>query len=382
MDKNLNIENLEQKGFVFSVLSTGELEADYPVNTSSDDELSDVWEYIASHKNEIIISIQQRNHLSFYDVGRNENSEPHTTSKAAKVSKATEGSFSSLLKEGSLPSAWERVLTTLLHREKPQGVTQQKWDSILHQINLLLGTNSAHLMDMIKHNWSLKNIFGCHKIHPQQRYDAMGLLMLLQGREIEEVKKDCIILRTPSGDKQALRKPVLTCQEEEQSTLYEIELDEDLKPQISAEVAEVLSTDNNPEHHTPPNVLTDDRGAIRLEPYVSLYKARLPVHRSKGLSEEEADWKAKNDVVLQFIEDTGFSQCSFKVRTFIEHMSEETGFQNSPQDSDAQNDTHVVSRPLPLIRDLLYPEQEENQWVQRLSVPPEGGEICEWYERE
>jgi len=55
--------------------------------------------------------------------------------------------------------------------------------------------------------------------------------------------------------------------------------------------------------------------------YKDLYDKRLTVRQHDGcLSQEDAEWQAMNDTVLQFLEDTGYDQRDMAVNKFIKTM--------------------------------------------------------------
>lgn len=122
--------------------------------------------------------------------------------------------------EGGLPRIWAEAFVKLLLRSKPDNISKKRWQTIINQISLLLDVNSSHLKNVIKYGWGIDDIFGCHRITPEQRYDGMGLLMLLQDREIVEVKKDVIVLKQEDS-LQTYRKS-LNCHKSEQSSLMEL----------------------------------------------------------------------------------------------------------------------------------------------------------------
>ena len=62
--------------------------------------------------------------------------------------------------------------------------------------------------------WSTPAIFGAHQIAPISRLDAMGLILLLQGREIVAIDKDAATIRTRSGKVLSFRRDTVDTREQ------------------------------------------------------------------------------------------------------------------------------------------------------------------------
>jgi hypothetical protein len=105
-----------------------------------------------------------------------------------------------------LPSEWKESIETLLTRQKPECFNKVIWANINLQVKEL--SKSSFLKRIVQHGWSLKDIFGCHPTHPNQRYDYMGLLMLLEAghKTVHDVTKEGIILKTHTGAFQTCRR--------------------------------------------------------------------------------------------------------------------------------------------------------------------------------
>lgn len=94
----------------------------------------------------------------------------------------------------NLPKLWAEAFVKVQIRPKPDKIMQLAWDNILHQVNLLLDVRRHHLHNILTHDWSLQDIFGCHKTSPMTRHDSKGLLVLLHPKEIVEVTSSFIKL--------------------------------------------------------------------------------------------------------------------------------------------------------------------------------------------
>ncbi len=81
-------------------------------------------------------------------------------------------------------------------RAKPESITKEKWQIITNNLEMLI----YYLRDIICHKWTISDIFCCHPIAPEKRFDVMGLLMLLnEGDRIIEVSKDVIRIQGGRG---------------------------------------------------------------------------------------------------------------------------------------------------------------------------------------
>ena len=109
----------------------------------------------------------------------------------------------------NLPAAFELTLTTILTRAKPTSLSQVKWDFVLMQARLWIEEGKSQLENIIKNGWTLQDIFGCHQTSPGNRYECMGMLLLLQVKTIETVNQDCILFKTASGATQSYWRPQL-----------------------------------------------------------------------------------------------------------------------------------------------------------------------------
>jgi len=99
-----------------------------------------------------------------------------------------------------LPELWKFALHQTIARNKPSTVSSDKWHTIITQINLWLNNNLMQLKEIIAKGWTLQEIFSCHKISPQRRYDNFGLLMLLNNNDtIEQITVNNITIKTASG---------------------------------------------------------------------------------------------------------------------------------------------------------------------------------------
>jgi hypothetical protein len=95
-----------------------------------------------------------------------------------------------------IPYNWALPIAKIQLRAKPESITKEKWQIITKNLEMLI----YYLQDIIAHQWTISDIFGCHPIAPEKRFDVMGLLMLLnEGDRIIEVSKDVIRIQGGRG---------------------------------------------------------------------------------------------------------------------------------------------------------------------------------------
>lgn len=98
--------------------------------------------------------------------------------------------------DAAIPDCWALAIAKIQLRSKPKSITEEKWQEIKITLEML----TTCLKDIIAHNWKISDIFGCHPTAPEQRFDVMGLLMLLnKGDRIIEVNKDVIRIQNMKG---------------------------------------------------------------------------------------------------------------------------------------------------------------------------------------
>lgn len=98
--------------------------------------------------------------------------------------------------DGQIPNDWALPIAKIQLRAKPESISKEKWQIIISNLETL----PLYLNDIILHQWTISDIFGCHPIAPEKRFDVMGLLMLLnEGDRIIEVSRDVIRIQGGRG---------------------------------------------------------------------------------------------------------------------------------------------------------------------------------------
>ena len=111
------------------------------------------------------------------------------------------------LSSSVFPLEWQTLLTRLLTREKPSSLRQGEWNGVFYQVHLWLGKDKEQFQKIIHKGWTPRDVFGCHGKKPRNRYDCMGLILLLEDKTIQSVTHEFIEIKTPSGAIQTYYKP-------------------------------------------------------------------------------------------------------------------------------------------------------------------------------
>ena len=209
--------------------------------------------------------------------------------------------------ELTIPAEWKDAFQNLLKKKKPDNFRQVMWAGMILHIQEY--ANSPHLVnELIENGWTLTDMFGCHPTHPCNRYDYMGLIMLIGAKTINKVTKDGILLKADSGALQEYTRQLIPLAG--QVTLM------DLEGSIS----------------TPSNALTRSLGDIRkagLEEYYHYFEERAAIYQYEGglppydgieHTLDSADWKAMNDTSYKIMEDKSVGQGSLEFNRFLKKI--------------------------------------------------------------
>ena len=106
--------------------------------------------------------------------------------------------------DGQIPYDWALPIAKIQLRAKPESISEEKWQIIISNLE----TFPLYLEDIILHQWTISDIFGCHPIAPEKRFDVMGLLMLLnEGDRIAEISRDVIRIQGDRGSIASYYRP-------------------------------------------------------------------------------------------------------------------------------------------------------------------------------
>jgi len=104
-----------------------------------------------------------------------------------------------------IPVEWREGLVTLRTMAAPAAFPAAEWSAIVETADQLLrewGTKLAAL------GWTTRDLFGCHPERPRDRFDTMGAVPLLVGREVVLVDDRTMLLKTllEPGARQTLQR--------------------------------------------------------------------------------------------------------------------------------------------------------------------------------
>jgi hypothetical protein len=88
----------------------------------------------------------------------------------------------------------------------PSGFSPERWQRIIAAARIFLDRWAA---DAIRCGWSDLDVFGCHADAPAARFDAMGLVMLLDRRQVVAIDELGADLVTASGARQRFRRRLM-----------------------------------------------------------------------------------------------------------------------------------------------------------------------------
>jgi hypothetical protein len=107
--------------------------------------------------------------------------------------------------EGSeAPSAWAEALAGLNPDLAPGNIPLRRWKQFVDDAGRFLDGGWAVRADAL--GWSPLNLFGCDRNKPFARIDHQGLLWLLNGRRLVELRADAAAIETQSGAQLTFRR--------------------------------------------------------------------------------------------------------------------------------------------------------------------------------
>jgi hypothetical protein len=94
------------------------------------------------------------------------------------------------------PQDWQDALTRLEARARPDSIPTERWTQTVADAGYLVREWAAALD---RCGWTLTDVFSAHREKPLARYDAMGLVLLVEGRKIGPIDADRIAIRQRGG---------------------------------------------------------------------------------------------------------------------------------------------------------------------------------------
>lgn len=195
---------------------------------------------------------------------------------------------SKIIKYLQIEKGWMQVINNLKH---PSEHTSQEWFKFSKHLTDI----EKHVPKFIEYGYTPIEVFGCHKDYPWKRIDHMGAALFLnENRKIEEVRDDIIIFRTNSGATQTV--PRSNIAPKPNSVLF-------LHNPLNINAVKVGESKK-------------DDPAKRLSHNFKFPDLNQPQSGNPEL------WQAMNQIVLDFIDQSGYDQASKETQNFILRMYE------------------------------------------------------------
>jgi len=105
---------------------------------------------------------------------------------------------------GGLNREWAEVFAKIQLMSKPKKLEMRYWQIFLDDTGRFL---DLFVHQAAKLGWRPEDIFCCHREAPNNRYDCMGLIFLLQGKEIIEISESKVVMVNQNGQKLSFVKP-------------------------------------------------------------------------------------------------------------------------------------------------------------------------------
>jgi len=96
-----------------------------------------------------------------------------------------------------VPREWAEGFARLDLAAPPAGFDAKRWRTLIDDGGKFLdrwGGEAARL------GWSVLDLFGAHPVAPAFRYDAAGLVNLISGGDVVDIRTDRAVIRTPAGN--------------------------------------------------------------------------------------------------------------------------------------------------------------------------------------
>ena len=106
-------------------------------------------------------------------------------------------------RSGDDPQAWAEGFAALAAMPPPTGFSPERWQRIIDATGVFLDRWAGEASCC---GWSDLDVFGCHDTAPAARFDCMGLVLLLDRREVVAIDELGADLVTVSGARQRFRR--------------------------------------------------------------------------------------------------------------------------------------------------------------------------------
>jgi hypothetical protein len=109
--------------------------------------------------------------------------------------------------DGDVPRAWAEALARLDPSNPPCDLPSNRWQRFVDDCGHFLGQGWASRAEAL--GWGPLDLFGCDRERPLDRRENIGLLWLVNGGTIRELRRDGATIETPGGARQSFqRRPV------------------------------------------------------------------------------------------------------------------------------------------------------------------------------
>ena len=105
--------------------------------------------------------------------------------------------------ETAAPSRWVEGFAVLCSMPTPTGFRPGRWHRIVDAAGVFIDRWAA---EAARRGWSDLDVFGCNPDRPDARFDAMGLVLLLDRRKITSIDEHGADLVTNTGARQRFRR--------------------------------------------------------------------------------------------------------------------------------------------------------------------------------
>jgi hypothetical protein len=116
------------------------------------------------------------------------------------------------------PTEWVAGVASLIGMDPMPGYTKDRWRVLVRDAEHFIDTWAGQAAAL---GWSTVEAFGCHRWAPVERYDAAGLVMMLNGKRIVAMTDDDAVIENARGPR-ARHFRRLTAPERERAILWEL----------------------------------------------------------------------------------------------------------------------------------------------------------------
>jgi hypothetical protein len=146
-------------------------------------------------------SVDRREPVSGPTVGQHERNERNE--KKTRRSSDPEERAGFVEHDGGPPRAWAEGFGALCAMPPPRGFSAVRWARIVDATGRFLDRWAAEAALL---GWSDLDVFGCDPARPDARFDCMGLVLLLDGCEVERIDVGGADLLTSTGTRQRFHR--------------------------------------------------------------------------------------------------------------------------------------------------------------------------------